>query len=48
MFGRLDLFAKRCRKLAELFTTVHQFSALQQARASWGVAGFVGALCLYY
>jgi hypothetical protein len=32
VFGRMDLFAKRCRKLAELFTTIHQFSLLAQVR----------------
>ena len=32
VFGRMDLFAKRCRKLIELFTTIHQFSVLAQVR----------------
>ena len=30
VFGRYDLFAKRCRKLISLFTTIHQFSLLAQ------------------
>ncbi|KAK9841874.1 hypothetical protein WJX81_008571 [Elliptochloris bilobata] len=30
VFGRYDLFAKRCRKLVSLFTTIHQFSLLAQ------------------
>ncbi len=30
VFGRYDLFAKRCRKLISLFTTVQQFSLLAQ------------------
>lgn len=33
VFGRYDLFAKRCRKLVSLFTTIHQFSQLAQARS---------------
>ncbi len=28
VFGSMDLFAKRCRKLMDLFTTIHQFSEL--------------------
>ena len=30
VFGRYDLFAKRCRKLISLFTTIHQFTLLAQ------------------
>jgi hypothetical protein len=30
VFGRMDLFCKRCRKLAELFTTIQQFTLLAQ------------------
>ena len=28
--GPMDIFAKRCQKLADLFTTIHQFSTLGQ------------------
>ncbi len=28
LFGKFDLFAKRCKKLINMFTTVHQFSSL--------------------
>ena len=34
VFGRMDLFAKRCRKLIELFTTIHQFSELAKVCTS--------------
>ena len=30
VFGPFDLFVKRCKKLIELFTTIHQFSTLAQ------------------
>ena len=30
VFGPIDLFVKRCKKLIELFTTIHQFSTLAQ------------------
>ena len=30
VFGPMDLFVKRCKKLIELFTTIHQFSTLAQ------------------
>jgi len=30
VFGQMDLFSKRCRKLIDLFTTIHQFSSLAQ------------------
>ena len=33
MFGRFDLLAKRCRKLATMFTTIEQFSKLTQVCA---------------
>lgn len=32
VFGQMDLFAKRCRKLIELFTIIHQFSELAKVR----------------
>lgn len=32
VFGRMDLLAKRCRKLIELFTIIHQFSELSKVR----------------
>ena len=31
VFGPMDTFVKRCKKLIELFTTIHQFSSLSQA-----------------
>lgn len=34
VFGRMDLFAKRCRKLIELFTIIHQFSELAKVCTS--------------
>lgn len=30
VFGPMDLLVKRCKKLIELFTTIHQFSTLAQ------------------
>ena len=30
VFGRFDLFAKRCRKLAAMFTTIEQFAMLSE------------------
>ena len=30
VFGRFDLFAKRCRKLSAMFTTIEQFSILTE------------------
>lgn len=32
VFGSMDLFAKRCRKLMDLFTTIHQFSELAKVK----------------
>jgi hypothetical protein len=32
VFGQMDLFAKRCRKLIELFTIIHQFSELAKVQ----------------
>ena len=34
VFGRMDLFAKRCRKLMELFTTIYQFSVLAKVQGT--------------
>ena len=30
IFGPIDIFVKRCKKLIDLFTTIHQFSVLAQ------------------
>ena len=34
VFGRFDLFAKRCRKLAAMFTTIEQFAMLSEVQPS--------------
>ena len=41
MFGRLDLFAKRCRKLAAMFTTIEQFAMLSEVGACTTLAAAV-------
>ena len=38
MFGPIDLFVKRCKKLIELFTTIHQFSTLAQVTCPYFIA----------
>ena len=39
VFGQMDLFAKRCRKLTELFTIIHQFSELAKVRQDFCCPG---------
>ena len=36
VFGTMDLFVNRCRRLADLFTTIHQFSTLGQVHSKDG------------
>ena len=38
VFGPIDLFVKRCKKLIELFTTIHQFSTLAQVPCPYFLA----------
>ena len=47
VFGTLDVFVNRCRRLADLFTTIHQFSTLGQVCSydwqDWALSGSCAA-----
>lgn len=45
MFLKFDLFAKRLGKLSDIFTTIHQFSSLEQHTHIEG--GWLGWLCAW-
>jgi len=38
IFGPIDIFVKRCKKLIDLFTTIHQFSVLAQVCLGVGIS----------
>ncbi len=41
IFGKSELFARRCRKLEQLFSTIHQFSGLAQHTHIEGLSGMI-------
>lgn len=41
IFGKYELFARRCRKLEQLFSTIHQFSGLAQHTHIDGLSGMI-------
>ena len=45
VFGPIDLFVKRCKKLIELFTTIHQFSTLAQVHYTLSHCTSVHIVC---
>ncbi|KAK9865923.1 hypothetical protein WJX84_001850 [Apatococcus fuscideae] len=41
IFGKYELFVRRCRKLEQLFSTIHQFSGLAQHTHIDGLSGMI-------